>query len=118
MCFAFNNYIQCVPLFISVIYFLYCFFIQISNGNGHVSESKHELYNSKMDMGSSVEIEKDYKQKGMYCHIAVSVRKVIKLPSKIFVLVFRESEVSIYLMHCSDWLFSRSTNSCSKVLSS
>lgn len=37
----------------------------ISNGNGHVSESKHELYNSKMDMGSSVEIEKDYKQKGL-----------------------------------------------------
>jgi len=79
MCSAFNNYIQCVPLFISVIYCLCCFLIQISNGNGHISESKHELYNSKIDMGSSVEIETDSEQKGMYCHIVVSDRTVIKL---------------------------------------
>ena len=38
---------------------------EISNGKGHISESKHELYNSKTDMGSSVEIETDSEQKGL-----------------------------------------------------
>jgi hypothetical protein len=67
----------------STFYFCYLlfvlFFIQISKGNGHISESKHDLYNSKTDMGSIVEIETDSEQKGMYCHIVVSDRTVIKL---------------------------------------